>query len=208
MGAKFLFVEVKFLLCASFEWACAFFCEIIGISCGTEIQKFPLVWPWCILRPRNTITSPFLRALAWQWRVGSAGVAGVLGLPAKPIIFWKRAVFFFARKRETKKGWVFFPVFWGCFCALGGCFCALGCVLCLSRVSAIFFRFFKIEGTPHRNGEFPLCFGANSLPVSAGRNEDSAKILGFWHFFVSRNPQESSPRIFLSGLYVPHSQWG
>ena len=32
------------------------------------------------------------------------------------------------------------------------------------------------------------------------------KILGFWYFFVSRNPR--SPRIFLSGLYVPHSQWG
>ena len=61
------------MLGASFEWLCAFFCEIIGISYGTERQNFPLVWPRCILRPRNTITSPFLRDSAWQWRVGSAG---------------------------------------------------------------------------------------------------------------------------------------
>ena len=33
VGAKILFVEVKFMLGASFEWLCAFFCEIIGISC-------------------------------------------------------------------------------------------------------------------------------------------------------------------------------
>ena len=50
-GAKFLFVEVKFLLCASFEWACAFFCEIIGISCGTEIQKFT-AWPVHLAAPK------------------------------------------------------------------------------------------------------------------------------------------------------------
>ena len=28
---------------------------------------------------------------------------------------------------------------------------------------------------------------------SAGRNEDSVKILGFWHFFVSRNPRNLRP---------------
>ena len=30
-------------------------------------------------------------------------------------------------------------------------------------------------------------------PPSAGRNEDSMKILGFWHFFVSRNPRNLRP---------------
>jgi len=43
---------------------------------------------------------------------------------------------------------------------------------------------------------------------SEGRNGDSVKILGFWHFFCEPESPESSPRIFLSGLYVLHSQWG
>ena len=30
-------------------------------------------------------------------------------------------------------------------------------------------------------------------PNSAGRNGDSVKILGFWHFFVSRNPRNIRP---------------
>ena len=46
-GAKFCVVEVNFLFGASFEWACAFFCEIIricnvmcNVPCDTEIQSF------------------------------------------------------------------------------------------------------------------------------------------------------------------------
>ena len=42
----------------------------------------------------------------------------------------------------------------------------------------------------------------SSISSSAGRNEDSVKTLGFWHFFVSRNPRnlrpESSPLVSTS----------
>ena len=44
---------------------------------------------------------------------------------------------------------------------------------------------------------------------SAGRNQrrfrEDSEILAL--FFEPESP-ESSPRTFLSGLYVPHSQWG
>ena len=63
-------------------------------------------------------------------RAGIPGVAGRLGVPAKTINFWKRAVFF--SRVSAKKNWVFFRLlgvflcflgvflrFWGCFCAFG-----------------------------------------------------------------------------------------
>ena len=71
-GARKCCVAVKFLLGASFERACAFFCEIIGISHGTEMQTATSSAPGWILRPQNTTTHPFLRDLAWNWHVGCA----------------------------------------------------------------------------------------------------------------------------------------
>ena len=35
--------------------------------------------------------------------------------------------------------------------------------------------------------------GGNGATSSAGCNEDSVKILGFWHFFVSRSPRNLRP---------------
>ena len=58
-------------------------------------------------------------------RAGIPGVAGRLGLPAKTIVFWKRAVFF-ARKRVEEKNGVCFA-FGGCFCAFGGIFVLFFC---------------------------------------------------------------------------------
>ena len=71
-GRAKICVAVKFLLGASFERACAFFYEIIGISRGTEIQTATFSTPGWILRPQNTTTHPFLRDLAWNWHVGCA----------------------------------------------------------------------------------------------------------------------------------------
>ena len=58
-GAKFCFVEVNFLFGASFEWACAFFYETIGISCGTEIQNFPLFGPGASCGPEIQLQAHF-----------------------------------------------------------------------------------------------------------------------------------------------------
>ena len=76
-------------------------------------------------------------------RAGIPGVAGRLGVPAKKVEFWKRAVFF-----KRKKMVLFFLAFWRCFCVfsggvfalLGGVFVLLGCFFCFSRVSALFWR--------------------------------------------------------------------
>ena len=42
----------------------------------------------------------------------------------------------------------------------------------------------------------PLDFFSRHSGSEGGRNEDSLKILGFWHFFVSRNPPNRSPKSF------------
>ena len=80
-------------------------------------------------------------------RAGTPGVAGgVLGLPAKPIIFLKGGSFI---SRE-KKSWVFFSSFRGVFVLLGGVFVLLGRFLLFARqrdfLGGVFF-----EGIPHRN---------------------------------------------------------
>ena len=71
-GREFCVVEVKFSFgasSASFEWMCAFFCEIIricnvmcNVPCDTEMQSSRFFGPWWGLWTRNTISSPFLRA--------------------------------------------------------------------------------------------------------------------------------------------------
>ena len=81
-------------------------------------------------------------------RAGIPGVAGRLGVPAKTIVYWKRAVF--CSRVSAKKNWVFFFVFWGCFfCAFGGCCCAFLCVFCISRVSANCFGGVNFAGAHH-----------------------------------------------------------
>ena len=73
-------------------------------------------------RPARAFGFWSLRALAKArrgrvYKAGIPGVAGVLGLPAKPIIFWKRA-FFFSRVSAIIFFGCFFPSFGGVFCAL------------------------------------------------------------------------------------------
>ena len=65
-----------------------------------------------------------------ELRAGIPGVAGRLGVPAKTISFWKRAVFF-ARKRGNFI-WVFFSPFGGVFFLLGGVFALFWGVFVLS----------------------------------------------------------------------------
>ena len=55
-------------------------------------------------------------------RAGLPGVAGCLGVPAKTINFWKRAVFFFSARKRNFFCWCFFPSFGGVFVLLGGVF--------------------------------------------------------------------------------------
>ena len=80
-------------------------------------------------------------------RAGIPGVAGGLGVPEKPIYFWKR-FFFFARKREKNLLGVFFAFcgvflcFFGVFLRFLGVFlCFWGVCVCVffSRASAFFF---------------------------------------------------------------------
>ena len=88
-------------------------------------------------------------------RAGIPGVAGVLGLPAKPIIVWKRAVFL--RASAQKKFGCFFRLLEFFLVLLGGVFVLLGCFLFFARQRDFLVFFIFSEGIPHRNGEFPLC---------------------------------------------------
>ena len=69
-------------------------------------------------------------------RAGIPGVAGRLGVPAKTINFWKRAVFC-ARKREKKSG-CFFRLL-GVFLRFLGVFLCFGFFVFVFRASARFY---------------------------------------------------------------------
>ena len=73
-------------------------------------------------------------------RAGIPGVAGGLGVPAKTINFWKRAVFFSRVSAEEEKDWVFFSPFGGVFVLLGGVFAFFGVFLCFLGVFFSFAR--------------------------------------------------------------------
>ena len=105
-------------------------------------------------------------------RAGIPDVAGVLGLPAKPIIFLEEGLFFPRVSVSAKKKWVFFfSCFGGVFVLFGGFF-VLGGVCCFSRVSAIFFEGsqFRRPTTPKRG--IPPALPASTWMWKPRRNED------------------------------------
>ena len=107
-------------------------------------------------------------------RAGIPGVAGRLGLPAKTIMFWKRASLFVSRISAKKKKMAFFRLLGVCFVLFGGVFCAFGgcfggfCFFCFSRAARNLFGGLICDIQPHQNGEFPLCPQQHPNRVSHG----------------------------------------
>ena len=100
----------------------------------------PLARGWSLaphlLRTCSALVPHLCRTCA-ALRAEIPGVAGRLGLPAKTIIFWKRAVFF---PRLSAKKLVFFSRLGGVFVLLGGVFCVLGVFFFVFRAQRDFFR--------------------------------------------------------------------